>query len=423
MGGDIMIFRYVVLALAVFLSACSVHSQILQVKPGVQAIVKLAPSGEAESFPDRLPPGTKVTQLSEVPRYYSIRLADGRIGWSYKGNFTVVSASTPSLSPPIVTKESLLARSDVLKVIIVDVEVGDATVIVCPEEGGRRDLILIDTGEDDADRIKSEILNQGFTLSEQPFTRFYVTHYDHDHFGDAPRLIPLAQIIYDHGSNNIKDTRDMANYLLATQAPGVDRRSMTLSYEETFSGGVSVECVAVNQATDFDSQNEPSAPDDNPNSIALLISWKGFDYFTGGDLTFKAEKSLAKGIKNSDVYHVNHHGSRATSSDSTFVYKLDPEVSVVSNGTRHGHPHKDVMQRLRQLGSVHFQTNFNPDTRAYQDDLKFIADDTEYDDDDLENAEGALGTIVIVVDPLTDKYYVILAGLDLQEGTFPIEKP
>ncbi len=215
----------------------------------------------------------------------------------------------------------------------------------------------------------------------------------------------------------------MANYLLATQAPGVDRRSMTLSYQETFSGGVSVECVAVNQSTDFDPQNEPSAPDDNPNSIALLVSWKGFDYFTAGDLTFKAEKSLAKGIKNSDVYHVNHHGSRATSSDSAFVYKLDPEVSVVSNGTRHGHPHKDVMHRLRQLGSVHFQTNFNPDTRAYQDDLKFVADDTSYDDDDLENAEGALGTIVIVVDLLTDKYYVIMAGLELQEGTFPIEKP
>ena len=31
------------------------------------------------------------------------------------------------------------------------------------------------------------------------------------------------------------------------------------------------------------------------------------------------------------------------------------------------------------------------------------------------------GTITIVVDPITKKYYVIMAGLPLNQGTFPIE--
>lgn len=52
------------------------------------------------------------------------------------------------------TKESLLARQDVLKIIVIDVEVGDATLIICPVVNGRQDIILIDTGENDSDRIK-----------------------------------------------------------------------------------------------------------------------------------------------------------------------------------------------------------------------------------------------------------------------------
>jgi len=409
----------IVLFNLLFLSAQTAAATALQVKPGKQAIVKVAPTGNAEQFPDRLPPGTKVTKLDEVPRYYLIRLADGRTGWSYKGNFSLVEGGEPTgvASPGVTTKDSLLARSDVLKIIIIDVEVGDGTLIICPAEDGKQDVILIDTGENDSDRIKKELVDNGFILSSgKPVTRIIISHYDHDHCGDAPELIPLTEIVYDHGDNNIK-----ADYLTAVQAPGVDRRQMTLDYQETFSGGVSVECIAVNQATDFDPDFNPTSPNDNANSIALIISFDNFDYFTGGDLTKKAEQSLAGEIKNCDTYHVNHHGSRTTSSASGFVAKLDPEVSVASNGAKYGHPSKDVASRLIDLGSKFYQTNINLDSRAHQPDPKFVADDTYNDDNEAEELEGASGTIRIVVDPVADKYYVVMPGLPLSEATFDIE--
>jgi hypothetical protein len=102
------------------------------------------------------------------------------------------------------------------------------------------------------------------------------------------------------------------------------------------------------------------------------------------------------------------------------VNKLDPEVTVISNGTRHGHPSTSVAERLIKLGSSVFQTNKNNDPRAYQPAEKFIGDTTVHDDDDLENEEGARGTIRIVVDPTAGKYYVIMPNLPLAEGTFPI---
>jgi len=405
--------------ITVFLAVCVftqlVFTQTLEVKPNRSAIVKEAPTATAEHFDERLLAGTRVQKIGEVPRYYSIRLSDGQIGWSYKGNFRVVEDQVEPRTGDV-TKASLLARTDVLKIIIIDVEVGDATLIICPAEDGQRDILLIDTGENDSDRILNALRGNGVSLSGKPINRFYITHYDHDHMGDAIELIPFSKVIYDHGNNNIK-----GSYKKEVDKAGVNRQIMALQYQETFSGGVSVECVAVNQATDFDQNLQPSSRGDNPNSIALIISYDNFDYFTAGDLTFKPEKSLAKQIRNCDAYHVNHHGSRATSSHIDFVKKLDPEVSVASNGTRFGHPTADVAKRLIDLGSKFFQTNFNPDSRANKPNKKFVADDTYNEDSELEDLEGAIGTITIVVDAKADKYYVIMPGLSLNEGTFDIE--
>lgn len=408
------------MSVGILLVPALLSAQVLEVKPDRAAIVRTMPDGDAPRFDDRIPPATRVQQIGTANLYYEIQLPDGRTGWSYKANFIVVSGGEP-LDGLVPTSESLLARSDVLKIVVLDVEVGDATLIICPTQAGKRDVILIDTGEDDADRTREALTRHGVALTGRPITRFIVTHYDRDHFGDAPALVPLSRIVYDHGDNNVKDTDVMTAYLAAVEQPTVDRRTMPLSYDETFSGGVRLECVAVNQRTDFDTEAEPSSPEDNPNSIALLCSFDGFDYFTGGDLTLEPERSLATGVKNCDVYHVNHHGSRATSSDLDFVRRLDPEVSVASNGTLHGHPTRDVALRLLSLGSRFYQTNWNDDSRAHQPDKKFVGDDTLHEERELEEMEGAAGTITIVVDPIGDKYYVLMAGLPLVEATFTIE--
>jgi hypothetical protein len=68
-----------------------------------------------------------------------------------------------------------------------------------------------------------------------------------------------------------------------------------------------------------------------------------------------------------------------------------------------------------------FQTNRNPNSGAYQNDPKFVADD-DFTSSSSENAEGARGTIKVIVDPLTDKYYVLMRDLRLSDGTFPIER-
>lgn len=183
--------------------------------------------------------------------------------------------------------------------------------------------------------------------------------------------------------------------------------------------------MAVNQATDFEPDVEPETLDsDNENSIALIVTYGDFDYFTAGDLTTKPERSLGNGgIRDVDVYHVDHHGSSATSSAFDFVKVLKPEVSIASNGKSYGHPADEVAQRLLGLhpGNRFFQTNLNPNASAHHPDPMFVADDTLHTSSADENAEGAKGTIRVIVDLQAVKYYVVMPGLSLNEGTFPIE--
>lgn len=396
-------------------------AQTLEVKAGRSAIVKSEPTGDAAELV-RLPAGTRVRRVGGAERYHQIELSDSRIGWSYKGNFLAVASASGS-GDQTATAASLVDRRDLLQIVVLDVEVGDATLIFCPEEDGVRDILLIDTGENDADRIRTELMRRGVSMTGRPITRFVITHYDWDHFGDAEEVLPWAQVVYDHG-DNIKDKYKKKYQRMVSQSD-VDRRRMTLGYTETFSGGVTVECVAVNQATDCHPNLAASPPnEDNPNSIALIVSIQGFDYFTGGDLTKVPEQSLAHCVKDCDVYHVNHHGSSATSSDLDFLRRLRPEVAIASNGTQHGHPTATVARRLlEEIGSKFFQTNINPDSRAHQPPAKFVADVSFHEDEETEDAEGATGSIRVVVDPEHRKYFVILPGLPLADSEYPILNP
>ncbi|GEM_PF-4295983 len=387
----------------------TILAQTLIVKDGKRAIIKKQPTGDGEII-TRIPEGTEVLKLNDLDRYYFVQLKDGRTGYSYKGNYLVSDGNASdfpdnNLDP----KERLMIRDDVLKIIVIDVEVGDATLIICPEENGKKDVILIDTGENDADRIKEELIANGFVLANTPITRFYVSHYDHDHMGDAKEITPLAKTTYDLGGS-------MNYYEDGTVI--LDRRTMTLNYEESFSGGVTVECIATNNATDFDPTRTPHR-DKNTNSMALIISYNDFEYFTAGDLTLSPERSLATGVRNCDVYHANHHGSSTTSSQIDFVTRLDPEVTIASNGHKYGHPRDVVAQRLIDLGSVFCQTNINLHDKAHHPQDKYLGDNTYNSKKKDEDAEGATGSIRVIVDD--DKYYLIMPRLPLSEGTFSIE--
>lgn len=115
---------------------------------------------------------------------------------------------------------------------------------------------------------------------------------------------------------------------------------------------------------DFSSYVSNHSFNENPLSIALLIKYGDFEYFTGGDVTgfdwrnlLDVETPLAKAIGEVDVMAMNHHGY-LDANNEYFMRTLNPKVVI--NQSRHDpHFQFNPMSRVQDLGSDFYTTNLH----------------------------------------------------------------
>ncbi len=96
----------------------------------------------------------------------------------------------------------------------------------------------------------------------------------------------------------------------------------------------------------------------NEDSAVLLVEYGGFRALFPGDAGLVAERRLAGRVGPVSVLKVAHHGSRSATGDA-WLAELSPRVAVVSSGTgnRYGHPHAEVLERLRARGVALWRTD------------------------------------------------------------------
>ncbi|NWA81671.1 DNA internalization-related competence protein ComEC/Rec2 [Pseudomonas sp. D2002] len=98
----------------------------------------------------------------------------------------------------------------------------------------------------------------------------------------------------------------------------------------------------------------PGATDSNPKSCVLRVQANGERLLLTGDIDRDAEQAfLASALAvPTDWLQAPHHGSRSSSS-GPFLERLAPKSVLISRGRGNafGHPHPQVMQRYRALGS------------------------------------------------------------------------
>lgn len=77
-------------------------------------------------------------------------------------------------------------------------------------------------------------------------------------------------------------------------------------------------------------------------------------------------------ILDSDILKVGHHGSK-TSTSEEFLAAVSPEVAIISAGrkNRYGHPHQDVLDRLKEFGIEVMRTDRDGDIRLASNGLEY----------------------------------------------------
>lgn len=231
-----------------------------------------------------------------------------------------------------------------LEVHFLDVGHGDSTVIVCGEHA-----MMIDCGDDaQGTKLQNYLTKHGINKLDY----LILTHPDKDHIGGAPVIItkfPVGQVFE---SGYYKDNKT------------AEKLRQTLKYER-------IEASVPEVGTEYqlgEAYFTILAPnrtyeESNDSSIALMLHFGENSFLFTGDAEKEAENDMAEndaaGLSlKADVYQVGHHGSKS-SSKKKFLEAVSPEFAVISCDYQgeYGHPHAEVLNRLRERGIQVFRTD------------------------------------------------------------------
>jgi competence protein ComEC len=244
-----------------------------------------------------------------------------------------------------------LASAQALRLYFIDVEGGQATLVVTPSGQS----LLVDTGWPtanlrDADRIAAAVKKAGVSTVDH----LVITHYHDDHVGGMEQLASRVKFrnVITHGPTTEKGAQPdafMATFRAALAASGakeiVVRPGDTIPLK-----GVDVRVLASNRQLIGATPKAPANPlcegvvprradtSDNSASVGMLFTFGNFRFLDLGDLTQDLEYQMAcplNRIGEVDLFLTTHHGS-GQSNAPVLVHALKSRVAIMNNGARKG---------------------------------------------------------------------------------------
>lgn len=244
------------------------------------------------------------------------------------------------------TKETggtAVSDGSTLEVHYLDIGQGDCTLI---RQGDH--AMLIDAGNNSkGTKVQAYLENQGIDHLD------YVigTHPDADHIGG------LDVIIYKFDCGKVmmpdysKDTRTYDDVIQAAKSKDYQITHPKAGEEYTLG---EAEVTVVCPVKDNYGSNA------NDYSIGVRVQFGENSFLFTGDAEEHSEEDMVSSGENlkADVYKAAHHGSR-TANTEDFLKAVDPQYVVIScgEGNTYGHPHAEVLNRLREMEIQIFRTD------------------------------------------------------------------
>ncbi len=249
-------------------------------------------------------------------------------------------------------KGAPVAGDAAFAVHFIDVGQADAALVRCGEQ-----TMLIDGGNaEDSNLIAAYLEKQ--TVSHLDY--IICSHAHEDHVGGLSGALSVATAGAVYAPETEADTRAYRNFKTKTEAQGLkvlhpspgDRLRLGEA-EVLFLGPVTEETDEVNDT-----------------SIILKITYGETSFLFTGDAERAAELAvLDTGCDvSATVLKVGHHGS-STSTSYPFLREVAPEYAIISAGKNndYGHPHEEVLSRLKDADAAVYRTDELGDIVAVSD--------------------------------------------------------
>lgn len=245
----------------------------------------------------------------------------------------VPSEPKPEVPKPSVKKEA--------SVHFIDVGQGDATLLQTPEGAN----ILVDAG------VAKEGATVVRTLREhgvESLDLVIATHPHADHIGGMRAVLEAFPVKRYVDSGRVHTSQTYVKLLETIDAKNIPFEVATIGDTYRFDSGVSLRVV----------HTDANAALINDASVSVRAVYGDVSLLLTGDAEKEGEaRMLQHGPLQSTVYKAGHHGSNTSSSDA-LLRAVRPSYVIFSYGANnsYGHPHREVVERIRTLGASTFET-------------------------------------------------------------------
>ena len=229
-----------------------------------------------------------------------------------------------------------------LRVHYLDVGEADSIFIELPNG----ETMLIDAGEtQDEEKIADYIENLNYDTID------YVigTHPHADHIGGLAYIIKNFEVKNIYMPKVATNTKTYENLLKTIKS-----KSLSITVAEKNKKIINTE----NLKAYFLAPENKKYDELNNYSAILKIVFQDKSFLFMGDSEAYVEKTLTD--VSADVIKVGHHGSD-TSSSTSFIERVNPEIAVISVGenNKYDHPDKEVIKAYEKLGTKIYRTDLN----------------------------------------------------------------